>query len=198
MPKRKKGLFYCLLKKRALWENQQLSKRRRVDIVHEVEKLPPKAEPMRCEHSSLPSPANYDCNPPSLQKNAICAFMEYGQKIGKQPKLDCQAVSFWSGNPTFVANARFGDGLIFQAEGSNKKEAKTMAADMALRKVSKSTVVQGTGMTLAIPDKDPVSALMELAQSLGLNARSSKLHKLDRRTVPHFECLLNLVIKSSR
>lgn len=42
----------------------------------------------------------------------------------------------------FVANARFGDGLIFQAEGSNKKEAKTMAADMALRKVSKSTVVQ--------------------------------------------------------
>lgn len=30
---------------------------------------------------------------------------------------------------------------------------------------------QGTGMSLAIPDKDPVSALMELGQSLGLNAR---------------------------
>lgn len=28
--------------------------------VHEVEKLPPKVEPMRCRYSSLPSPANYD------------------------------------------------------------------------------------------------------------------------------------------
>lgn len=42
----------------------------------------------------------------------------------------------------FVANAQFEDGPIFQAEGSNKKEARTKAADMALRQVSKSTVVQ--------------------------------------------------------
>lgn len=67
--------------------------------VHEVKKLPPKVEPMRCRYSSLPSPANYDFNPPSLQKNAISAFMDYGQRIGKEPKLDCQAVCFWSENP---------------------------------------------------------------------------------------------------
>lgn len=68
--------------------------------VHEVKKLPPKVEPMRCRYSSLPSPANYDFNPPSLQKNAISAFMDYGQRIGKEPNLDCQAVCFWSENPT--------------------------------------------------------------------------------------------------
>lgn len=68
--------------------------------VHEVKKLPPKVEPMRCRYSSLPSPANYDFNPPSLQKNAISAYMDYGQRIGKEPKLDCQAVCFWSENPT--------------------------------------------------------------------------------------------------
>lgn len=28
--------------------------------VHEVKKLPPKVEPMRCRYSSLPSPANYE------------------------------------------------------------------------------------------------------------------------------------------
>lgn len=175
MPKRKKGwLHYLLLNKRALCENHHLSKRRRVEGVHEVEKLPPKVEPMRCGYSSLPSPANYDCYTPSLQRNAISEFMDYSQRIRKQPKLDCHAVCFWPGNPTFVANAQFEDGPIFQAEGSNKKEARTKAADMALRQVSKSTVVQasqGTGMTLAIPDKDPVSALMELAQSSGLNVR---------------------------
>lgn len=105
MPKRKKGwLHHLLLNKRALCENHHLSKRRRVEGVHEVEKLPPKVEPMRCGYSPLPSPANYDCYTPSLQRNAISEFMDYGQRIRKQPKLDCHAVCFWPGNPTNTAS----------------------------------------------------------------------------------------------
>lgn len=196
MPKRKKGLLhYLLLNGRVLFENHQLPKRRRIEGVHEVEKQPPKVEPMRCGYSYQSSPANYGCNPPSLQRNAISAFMDYGQRIRKQPKLDCQAVCFWPENPTFVANAQFEDGPIFQAEGSNKKEARTKAADMALRQVSKSTVVQasqGTGMTLAIPDKDPVSALMELAQSSGLNVRIEQASQTGPSHCPTFRMYAKL------
>lgn len=110
-----------------------------------------------------------------LQKNAISAFMEYGQKIGKKPTLECQAKKggpLSSGNPMFVAYARLGDSLICQAEGPNKKEAQTKAADKALR-LETAAASQGSKdaeETLAIPDKDPVSALMEHAQSRGLTA----------------------------
>nr|XP_034323053.1 double-stranded RNA-specific adenosine deaminase isoform X3 [Crassostrea gigas] len=195
MPKRKMNLYHLLLNKRAWYENHHLSKRRRMEGVHEVKKLPPKVEPMRCRYSSLPSPPNYDFNPPSLQKNAISAFMDYGQRIGKEPKLDCQAVCFWSENPTFVATAQFGDGPVIQAEGSNKKEARTKAADIALRKVYKYTGVQasqGTGMSLAIPDKDPVSALMEHAQSLGLNARIEQAAQTGPPHCPTFRLFAKL------
>ncbi|XP_022332553.2 double-stranded RNA-specific adenosine deaminase-like isoform X1 [Crassostrea virginica] len=112
-----------------------------------------------------------------LQKNAISAFMEYGQRIGRQPTLECRErrSRLFSGNQTFVAVARLEDEVICEAEAPNKKDAKTKAADKALRQMEASPgPSQGTGgepeMRLAVPGKDPVSALMEYAQAQGLTA----------------------------
>ncbi|XP_061173260.1 double-stranded RNA-specific adenosine deaminase-like [Saccostrea echinata] len=110
-----------------------------------------------------------------LQKNAISAFMEYGQKIGRQPNLKCQEkrANLLSGNPRFLASAYLGDEVICKAEAPNKKEAKTKAADMALRQLPQISV-QGPSrelLELAVPDKDPVSAFMEYAQSIGQTGR---------------------------
>lgn len=51
-------------------------------------------------------------------------------------------MNFFFQTHRFVATAQFGDGPVIQAEGSNKKEARTKAADIALRKVYKYTGVQ--------------------------------------------------------
>ncbi|XP_062602978.1 uncharacterized protein LOC134264731, partial [Saccostrea cucullata] len=115
-----------------------------------------------------------------LQKNSISAFMEYGQKIGRKPTLEChpiKRVRLFSGNPTFTASACIGEDVICTAEAPNKKDARTKAADMALRQMSRNLNVKqtfdesSTRMELAIPDKDPVSAFMEYAQSNGQTGR---------------------------
>ncbi|XP_062581246.1 double-stranded RNA-specific adenosine deaminase-like isoform X2 [Saccostrea cucullata] len=112
----------------------------------------------------------------SLQKNSISAFMEYGQKIGRKPTLECHPVKrlrLFSGNPIFIASACIGEDVICTAEAPNKKDARTQAADMALRQMPRNLNVKqtfdesSTRMELAIPDKDPVSAFMEYAQSNG-------------------------------
>ncbi|XP_061173259.1 double-stranded RNA-specific adenosine deaminase-like [Saccostrea echinata] len=115
-----------------------------------------------------------------LQKNSISAFMEYGQKIGRKPTLECQPVKrsrMFSGNPTFIASACLGEEIVCTAEAPNKKDARTKAADMALRQSPCSLSVKQTfdksqtQMELAVPDKDPVSAFMEYAQSIGQTGR---------------------------
>lgn len=47
-------------------------------------------------------------------------------------------------------------------------------------------------MSLAIPDKDPVSALMELGQSLGLNARIEQAAQTGPSHCPTFRLFAKL------
>ncbi|XP_062581262.1 double-stranded RNA-specific adenosine deaminase-like [Saccostrea cucullata] len=121
-----------------------------------------------------------------LQKNAISAFMEYGQKIGKTPTLKCQETeaNLLSGNQKFIASACLGDEIICTAEAPNKKDAKTKAADRALRRLQQVTDEELiTELTeLAIPDKDPVSAFMEYAQS---NGQTGHIVQDSQRGPPH-------------
>ncbi|XP_048732878.1 double-stranded RNA-specific adenosine deaminase-like isoform X2 [Ostrea edulis] len=115
-----------------------------------------------------------------LQKNSISAFMEYGQKIGRKPELTCQPRG-----ARFMASACLDDEEICQAEAPNKKDARTRVADMALRQLSQSPDVNqahetSTQREFAVPDKDPVSALLEYAQS---NKQTSQI-KVDAQTGP--------------
>ncbi|XP_052801487.1 double-stranded RNA-specific adenosine deaminase-like isoform X2 [Mya arenaria] len=113
----------------------------------------------------------------NLNKNAISAFEEHGVRTRKPPKVDILDSSGPPHRPVYTAVATLGGEEVGRETGNSKHEARIKAAERALQNLSiqdtgasngqeeEDTCVSEEDLTNPVPDRDPVSALMEFSQT---------------------------------